>query len=111
MTARATEAAQALRPALPDTLRPIFDSVVTEFQGAIVGLERSLARADSILTLRERELGALRAQNAQLVTALARTEGLMEGWRRKAEPGLFTQIRRGLPFLAAGVLVGVLVSQ
>ena len=51
----------------------------------------------------------LAAAIAELRPALERTKGLWQAAEQRSRPGLFGRLRIGLPFAAAGVIVGALI--
>ena len=94
-----------LRGAIEPSLRPILDSlqsthaltlaakdsVIGSLRGAIAIHDAAQLVTDSVIATQGRALTAALEQR--------------DGWRERASPGLIEQARKGLPWMAAGALV------
>ena len=100
-----------LGDSLPDStlsvLRQLADTRLAEANECGVALDSTqsvlgacgalLARADTLL---DQERGVRR-----------QTEALAETYRKMAHPSLFTRIGKGIPYLGAGIVVGLILSR
>lgn len=94
-----------LRGALPELYRPMLDSLQMLHAQQVAALQSVIDgyRLQYQTLLNERDVadGLLQTLNVSIKDM---TEA-RDGWRRKANPGVLEQVRRGLPWLAAGAIV------
>jgi hypothetical protein len=97
----------SLLRSLPDTA-PLAIAITNE---RIAGrsCRYALASCDSLGVLLTAEVANRDSAIAILEPSLASTRRLWEAAEKRSRPGFFGRLRIGLPFAAAGVLVGVLI--
>lgn len=89
------------------TLTVLADIRLQEARSCRTALDTALALYDGCTGLLGRADSLLVAEHAQRVA----TERLAEEWRKAARPGWLAKLWRGVPYLAAGVVVGVVLAQ
>lgn len=94
----------SLIASLPDTT-PLVIAITNEREAG-AACHRALNACDSLGVLLGAELANRDSVIAVLQPSLARVRLLWESAEKRSRPGLFGRIRAGLPFAAAGLLIG-----
>lgn len=94
-----------LRGALEPSLRPLLDSLQSAHMLAVAAQDSIIGSLHGVVAILEAERlvsdSLLQTQGRALIDALAQRDG----WKHRASPGIIEQARRGLPWMAAGALL------
>lgn len=93
-----------------DTVREAVQHALGTLEGEVGACRATLANLDSLSTgcaLRLRDANRLILATDSLLTA---TQAAYQVERKRASPGLVTRAVRGLPWLAAGLVLGIVVK-